>query len=283
MQRAGTHCTATHRENSRCSRWTVRPCPWEIILNFLLKWEVYSLLYCMYYECRASSKSSRRVLGFCQCVFDRWCVLWFSTAFCRSPATVCIISEFGPFQRIISHDKSTTDPFHIIWCYHIRTKSNFSVQSQNSEQIKKKVTLNLPWCANEDEEQHEWRPEIAGFSGMGWRSLFIRAFQICYIKSWICQRCNVKKRFLKGEMYIIEMPQQYHPAAQDRLPTEAKAGLRRVSTWMGDLLGKLGCCWKRCSWDQQWVLTLWSVWVLMPQFSDGDTTLSKSTVFRMKH
>ncbi len=30
------------------------------------------------------------------------------------------------------------------------------------------------------------------------------------------------------------------------------------------------------------VLTLWSVWVLMPQYSDGDTILSKSTVFRMR-
>ncbi len=44
---------------------------------------------------------------------------------------------------------------------------------------------------------------------------------------------------------------------------------------MGDLLGKLGCCWKRCQWGQQGVLTLWSVWVLMPQCSDGDTILSK--------
>ncbi len=39
--------------------------------------------------------------------------------------------------------------------------------------------------------------------------------------------------------------QPYHPAAQDRSYTEAKQG------WAGQylegrLLGKLGCCWKRC-------------------------------------
>ncbi len=39
--------------------------------------------------------------------------------------------------------------------------------------------------------------------------------------------------------------QPYPPAAQDWLPTEA-IRLSLVSTWMGDLLGKLGCCWKRC-------------------------------------
>ncbi len=43
---------------------------------------------------------------------------------------------------------------------------------------------------------------------------------------------------------VIINQQPYHPAAQDRLPTEA--GLSLVSTWMGDLLGKLGCSWKRC-------------------------------------
>ncbi len=41
-----------------------------------------------------------------------------------------------------------------------------------------------------------------------------------------------------------------------------------VSTWMGDLLGKLSCCWKSCWCDQQWVLTLQSVWVIRPQCSD---------------
>ncbi len=30
------------------------------------------------------------------------------------------------------------------------------------------------------------------------------------------------------------------------------------------------------------MITLWSVWVLMPQGSDGDTILAKSTVFRMR-
>ncbi len=42
------------------------------------------------------------------------------------------------------------------------------------------------------------------------------------------------------------LQQPYHTAAQDRLPTEGLGGLSLVSTWMGDLLRKLGCCWKRC-------------------------------------
>ncbi len=28
--------------------------------------------------------------------------------------------------------------------------------------------------------------------------------------------------------------------------TEYRIDASLVSTWMGDLLGKLGCCWKRC-------------------------------------
>ncbi len=51
----------------------------------------------------------------------------------------------------------------------------------------------------------------------------------------------------------------------------------------GRLPEKLGCCWKRCKWGQQGgVLRLWSVWGPTPQYSDGDTILPTSTVFRMR-
>ncbi len=77
---------------------------------------------------------------------------------------------------------------------------------------------------------------------------------------------------------VMIVQHSYHPAAQERSPTEAKQG------WAGQyldgrLLGKLGCCWKRCQWGQQGVLTLWSVWVLTPQYSDGETILSKAPSF----
>ncbi len=41
----------------------------------------------------------------------------------------------------------------------------------------------------------------------------------------------------------------------------------------------IGCCWKRCYGGQQGVLTLWYVWVLMPQYSDGDRTLQQVPSF----
>ncbi len=65
-----------------------------------------------------------------------------------------------------------------------------------------------------------------------------------------------------------------HITLQPWLPTEAKQGWAwSVPGWETSWV-KLGCCWKRCLWDQQGVLTLLSVWVLMPQYSDGDTILS---------
>ncbi len=65
-----------------------------------------------------------------------------------------------------------------------------------------------------------------------------------------------------------------HITLQPWLPTEAKKGWAwSVPGWETSWV-KLGCCWKRCLWDQQGVLTLQSVWVLMPQYSDGDTILS---------
>ncbi len=39
-------------------------------------------------------------------------------------------------------------------------------------------------------------------------------------------------------IFYFYCQQPYHPAAQDRLPTEAMPGLSLVSTWMGNLLGK---------------------------------------------
>ncbi len=66
--------------------------------------------------------------------------------------------------------------------------------------------------------------------------------------------------------------QPYHPAAQDCFFTEAKQG------WAGQYLdgrppGKLLL-------EEVLVrLTLWSVWVLTPQYSDGDTILLKALSF----
>ncbi len=77
------------------------------------------------------------------------------------------------------------------------------------------------------------------------------------------------------------MPQPNHPAAQDWLLTEAKQG------WAGQYLdGRpllktkllLEEVFKRSAGGAHSVFCVG----LMPQYSDGDTILSKSTVFRMR-
>jgi len=44
----------------------------------------------------------------------------------------------------------------------------------------------------------------------------------------------------------IPLVSSYHHVAQDWLPTEAKQSC--ISASMGNIMGKLGCCWKRNQW-----------------------------------
>ncbi len=62
--------------------------------------------------------------------------------------------------------------------------------------------------------------------------------------------------------------QPYHPAAQDWFPTEAKQG--GSGQYLDERLGKT-----RLLLEEVLVRPagLWSVWVLTPQYSDGDTIL----------
>ncbi len=83
--------------------------------------------------------------------------------------------------------------------------------------------------------------------------------------------------FISIKLYVAIKPQPYHPAAQDRLPTEAKQGWSPGKTRL--LLEEVlvrpagGAHPAVCVGPK----------FLTPQYSDGDTILSKSTVFRMKH
>ncbi len=67
---------------------------------------------------------------------------------------------------------------------------------------------------------------------------------------------------------VLYTLQPYHPAAKDWLPTEAKQG------WAGQYLDGRPPEKTRLLLEEVLVsLTLWSVWVLTPQCSDGDTIL----------
>ncbi len=78
------------------------------------------------------------------------------------------------------------------------------------------------------------------------------------------------------------MPQPYHPAAQDRLLTEAKQG------WAGQYLDGRPLLKTKLLLEEVLVRSAGGAHPvvcvgLTPQYSDGDTILSKSTVFRMRH
>ncbi len=80
--------------------------------------------------------------------------------------------------------------------------------------------------------------------------------------------------FISIKLYVAIKPQPYHPAAQDRLPTEAKQGLisrENYKLLLEEVLVRpAGGAHPAVCVGPNAPVT-------------GDTILSKSTVFRMKH
>ncbi len=68
---------------------------------------------------------------------------------------------------------------------------------------------------------------------------------LCHQRRWLLNWTLIKCWKI-SLFFRRSTPAAISPCSPRPVAHWSKAGLSLVSTWMGDLLGKLGCCWKRC-------------------------------------